>query len=107
MTREINEIDFEKEVLGSKVPVVVDFWAEWCGPCRMLAPIIDEISKEYAEDKVKVYKLNVDNNPRIAAKYGIMAIPTVIIFKNGQPFEQIVGVRPKSELKAAIERAIK
>ncbi len=107
MAEAINENDFEKEVLKASVPVLVDFWAEWCGPCRMLAPIIDELAKEYPEDKVKICKLNVDENPKIAAKYGIMAIPTVIIFKDGKPFEQITGVRPKNDIKAAIERALK
>lgn len=107
MTKTINESEFENEVLKSSIPVLVDFWAEWCGPCRMLAPIIDELAREYSEDKVKIYKLNVDENPKVAAKYGIMAIPTVIIFKNGKPFEQITGVRPKNDIKAAIERAIK
>jgi|YNPMSStandDraft_1061717.scaffolds.fasta_scaffold00095_10 thioredoxin 1 len=97
MVKELNETTFVDEVLNSKIPVLVDFWAEWCGPCRMLAPIIDELAKEYDQQKIKICKLNVDENPKIAAKYGIMAIPTVIIFKNGQPVEQITGVRNKKE----------
>jgi thioredoxin 1 len=97
MVKELNETTFVDEVLNSKIPVLVDFWAEWCGPCRMLAPIIDELAKEYDQQKIKICKLNVDENPKISAKYGIMAIPTVIIFKNGQPVEQITGVRNKKE----------
>jgi thioredoxin 1 len=97
MVKELNETTFVNEVLNSKIPVLVDFWAEWCGPCRILAPIIDELAKEYDQQKIKICKLNVDENPKIAAKYGIMAIPTVIIFKNGQPVEQITGVRNKKE----------
>jgi thioredoxin 1 len=97
MVKELNETTFVDEVLNSKIPVLVDFWAEWCGPCRMLAPIIDELAKDYDQQKIKICKLNVDENPKIAAKYGIMAIPTVIIFKNGQPVEQITGVRNKKE----------
>ena len=97
MLKELNETNFVDEVLNSKVPVLVDFWAEWCGPCRMLAPTIDELAKEYDQQKIKICKLNVDENPKIAAKYGIMAIPTIIIFKDGKPVEQITGVRNKKE----------
>lgn len=97
MVKELNETNFVDEVLNSKVPVLVDFWAEWCGPCRMLAPTIDELAKEYDQQKIKICKLNVDENPKIAAKYGIMAIPTIIIFKDGKPVEQITGVRNKKE----------
>lgn len=106
MVKEINETNFEQEVLNSKIPVLVDFWAEWCGPCRMLSPIIEELAKTYSEDQVKICKLNVDENPKIASKYGIMAIPTVIIFKNGKPFEQITGVRPKLDFEKMINRAL-
>lgn len=107
MTKEINEESFDKEVLLSDVPVLVDFWAEWCGPCRMLSPIIDELSKTYSETQIKIFKVNVDNNPKLAARYGIMAIPTIIIFKNGKPFEQITGVRTKQELQKMIDRVLK
>lgn len=106
MVKEINENNFEQEVLNSKVPVLVDFWAEWCGPCRMLLPIIEDLARSYSEDKIKIYKLNVDENPKIAAKYGIMAIPTIIIFKDGKPFEQITGVKPKSDFEKIISRVI-
>jgi thioredoxin 1 len=106
MVKELNETNFVDEVLNSKVPVLVDFWAEWCGPCRMLSPVIEELAKQYDEQKIKIYKLNVDENPKIAAKYGIMAIPTVIIFKDGKPVEQITGVRNKKEYIEIIERYI-
>lgn len=106
MVKEINESNFEQEVLNSKVPVLVDFWAEWCGPCRMLAPIIEQLSKLYSEQQIKICKLNVDENPKIASKYGIMAIPTVIIFKDGKPFEQITGVRPRSDFEKMIQRVL-
>jgi thioredoxin 1 len=106
MVKELNETNFVNEVLNSKVPVLVDFWAEWCGPCRMLSPVIEELAKQYDEQKIKIYKLNVDENPKIAAKYGIMAIPTVIIFKDGKPVEQITGVRNKKEYIELIERYI-
>jgi len=106
MVKELNETNFVDEVLNSKVPVLVDFWAEWCGPCRMLSPVIEELAKQYDEQKIKIYKLNVDENPKIAAKYGIMAIPTVIIFKDGKPVEQITGVRNKKEYIELIEKYI-
>ncbi len=106
MVEEINDKDFVEKVLNSKTPVLVDFWAQWCGPCRMLTPIIEELAKEYDEQKIKIYKLNVDENPQIAAKYGIMAIPTVIIFKDGKPVEQVTGVRNKKEYIELIERYI-
>jgi len=106
MVKELNETNFVDEVLNSKVPVLVDFWAEWCGPCRMLSPVIEELAKQYDDQKIKIYKLNVDENPKIAAKYGIMAIPTVIIFKDGKPVEQITGVRNKKEYIELIERYI-
>jgi len=106
MVEEINDKDFVDKVLNSKIPVLVDFWAQWCGPCRMLTPIIEELAKEYDEQKIKIYKLNVDENPQIAAKYGIMAIPTVIIFKDGKPVEQVTGVRNKKEYIELIERYI-
>ncbi|MCS7231466.1 MAG: thioredoxin [Elusimicrobiota bacterium] len=106
MVKDINEKEFEQEVLSSKIPVFVDFWAEWCGPCRMLSPVIEELSKMYQENQIKIFKVNVDSNPKLAAKYGIMAIPTIIIFKDGKPFEQTSGVKSKQELQKMIERVL-
>lgn len=101
----LTDQNFEEEVLGSKAPVLVDFWAEWCMPCRMIAPIIDELAEEF-EGKIRVGKLNVDENPATAQKYGIMSIPTLIIFKNGTIVEQIVGVQRKQVLEEKINRLL-
>jgi len=87
--------NFKEEVLEAKMPVLVDFWADWCMPCRMIAPTVEEIAREY-EGKLKVCKLNVDESPSTAARYGIMSIPTLIIFKEGRELERIVGVVPRS-----------
>jgi thioredoxin 1 len=94
---EVTANTFESDVLKSDTPVLVDFWAEWCGPCRMIAPFIDEIAVEYA-GKLQVRKLNIDKDPTIAAKYSVMSIPTLILFKNGQMTEQIVGALPKQKI---------
>ncbi len=101
----ITSENWAAEVEQSETPVVVDFWAVWCGPCRMIAPIVEELAAEY-EGTVKVGKLNVDENQQVAAKYGVMSIPTLLVFKNGQPVERIVGFAPKKELKAKIDAAI-
>ena len=98
----ITEQNFEAEVLNSPVPVLIDFWAPWCGPCRMLAPVIEEIAKEYA-GKIKVGKLNTDENMNLSAKYAITSIPTVMIFKNKQAVQTLVGFRSKSEFKKVID----
>jgi thioredoxin 1 len=102
---EIEESKFEESVLQAKLPVLVDFWAPWCGPCRMVAPVVDELSAEY-DGKVEFFKINVDNTPKLAVKYGVMSIPTLIIFKSGQPVSNIVGFRPKPELKKSLDAAL-
>ena len=94
----INEQNFETEVLKSDVPVLVDFWAPWCGPCKIMGPIIEEVAKELEGKPAKIGKMNVDDNTDTPAKYGIMSIPTIIIFKNGEPVEQLVGVQAKEKL---------
>ena len=100
--KNVTDEDFQKEVLEWPQPVLVDFWAPWCAPCRALAPIIEELAQEFS-DKVKVVKLNVDDSPETAYKYGIRGIPTVILFINGQPVEQFVGLTTKERLTQAIE----
>uniref|UniRef100_A0A7C4ELH1 Thioredoxin n=1 Tax=Thermodesulfovibrio aggregans TaxID=86166 RepID=A0A7C4ELH1_9BACT len=102
---ELTSSKWETEVLNSKGIIMVDFWAPWCGPCRIIAPTIEELAKEYA-DKIKVGKLNTDENPEIATRYGIMGIPTIMFFKDGQRVDQIVGVVPKSVLKSKLEALI-
>jgi thioredoxin 1 len=89
----LTSADFEKEILKAQTPAVVDFYADWCGPCRMVSPIIEQLSKEY-EGKVKFAKLNTDENPEIAMKYGIMSIPTIMVFKNGQVASTVIGAGP-------------
>ena len=99
MTAKTTDQSFETDVLNSAEPVVVDFWAEWCGPCRMIAPALEEISNEMA-GKVKIVKLNVDENPATAAQYGVISIPTMNVYVNGQVVKQIVGAKPKAGLLA-------
>lgn len=101
----VSDATFETEVLKSGTPVVVDFWAEWCGPCRMIAPALDEIAAAMGP-KVKIVKVNVDENPGIAGKYGIMSIPTLMLFKNGQLASRQVGAAPKAKLEAWISSGI-
>ncbi|HET9885883.1 MAG TPA: thioredoxin [bacterium] len=100
----INDANFDSEVLAGS-PVVVDFWAEWCGPCRMIAPVLEELAEEFG-GKVKVRKLNVDDNPSTSAKFGIRSIPTLLFFKDGRVVDQIVGAAGKSELKKKFERLL-
>ncbi len=101
----VNDANFEEEVLKSAIPVLVDFWAPWCGPCRAIAPIVEELATQY-DGKLKVVKLNVDEAPITPGKYGIRAIPTLIIFKNGQVYDQITGAVPKSIIEEAIKKAL-
>lgn len=93
----VNDNNFKKEVLESDIPVLIDFWAEWCAPCHQIAPIVEEIANEYA-GKLKVAKLDVDSNPNISMNYGIRSIPTLLVFKDGKPYETIVGAIPKKQI---------
>lgn len=102
MAQEFTDANFDEKVLSSELPVLVDFWAEWCGPCRMIGPIVEEISKEYS-GKALVGKVNVDENPQIASNYGIRSIPTLLVFKNGQIVDKIVGAVPKTSIVSKIE----
>jgi len=101
----LTEASFEQEVLKSTVPVLVDFWAEWCGPCKMIAPVLDELAGEY-DGKVKIGKVNIDEHQQLAIKYGINSIPTLLFIKNGQVADQIVGMRSKRDLKASFDRVL-
>lgn len=101
----VSDASFDSEVLKASGPVVVDFWAEWCGPCRMIAPALDEIATAMG-DKIKIVKLNVDENPAVASKYGVMSIPTLMIFKNGEMASRQVGAAPKAKLQQWITAAV-
>lgn len=103
---QFNQQNFDSEVIKSEVPVLVDFWAPWCGPCKMQGPIIDEVAKIYEGKKVKIGKLNVDEAPQIASRFQVMSIPTLIIFKNGKPIEQMFGVQDKNILATKIDKLI-
>jgi thioredoxin len=102
---DVTDQTFENEVIKADVPTLVDFWAPWCGPCRMVAPIVEELAGEY-EGRVKFYKLNTDENPAVSGRYGIRSIPTLLVFKDGEVKGQIVGFRPKSELKNRLDAVL-
>jgi thioredoxin 1 len=101
----VNDNNFASEVLNSTLPVLVDFWATWCGPCRSISPIVEELAKEFA-GKVKVTKLNVDESPATPSQYGVRGIPTLILFKGGKILDQIVGAVPKARLKSMLDKAL-
>lgn len=106
MTKQIKDNEFESEVLNSKLPVIIDFWAEWCGPCRMLAPILDQLSEEM-EGKVKIVKMNIDENPETPSKFGVRGIPTMLLFKEGKQIaSKKVGVQPKNVLQEWINSSL-
>ena len=101
--RDVTDATFEREVLQAERPVVVDFWAPWCGPCRVVSPILDDLSSAH-NDRVKFVKLNVDDNPRAASEYNVLSIPTVILFERGEPQETVIGARSKSHYEGAWQR---
>ena len=105
MTIEITDASFKSEVTDSPLPVLVDFWAPWCGPCKMIAPVLEEIAQEY-EAKAKIVKINVDDNQNTAAQFGVRSIPTLILFKNGNEVEKIIGVQGKDKLTALIDSVL-
>ena len=100
---QVTDSSFKQEVLDCDVPVLVDFWAPWCGPCRMVAPVVDEISEQY-KGQIKVVKVNTDENPQVASQYGIRSIPTLMIFKDGQKVDMVVGAVPKTTLASTLEK---
>jgi thioredoxin 1 len=103
--KDVNDSQFESEVLKAEEPVLVDFWAPWCGPCRMVEPIVEELADEYG-DRVKFLRMNTDDNVNTPAGYGIRAVPTLLVFKGGQPVGQVIGFRPKNDLKKVIDQAL-
>jgi thioredoxin 1 len=102
---EVNDSNFDSEVANSTIPVFIDFWAPWCGPCRMVAPVVDELAKEM-QGKIKFTKVNIDDSPNTASRFGVMSIPTMLVIKNGQTVGQQVGAVPKGILKAMIEKSL-
>ena len=104
-TMEVTDSTFDQEVIKSDTPVLVDFWADWCAPCKMIAPLVEELAEEY-DGQVKFAKLDVDSNPQTAMTYGVRGIPTLLIFSDGQPVKQVVGAVPKSVLKKNLDEAL-
>ena len=102
---QVTDDNFDAEIVNSDLPVMVDFWAEWCGPCRMVAPVVEELAKEY-EGKIKVAKMDVDKNRKTPAKFGIRNIPTLILFKGGEVAKTIVGAKPKSSIEAELKKLL-
>ena len=105
MATEVNDVNFDTEVINSELPVLVDFWAPWCGPCRALAPVIDQLAEEYS-GKAKIVKLNTDDNPNIAVQFRINSIPTMILFKDKKPVDMLVGALSKEKIQEAIDKLI-
>ena len=103
--QQVSDESFDKEVLQADLPVLIDFWAPWCGPCKALAPVVAELAKEY-DGKLKVVKMNVDDNPQTPSKYGVRGIPNLILFKDGQVRDQIVGAVPKAQLVKAVSQVV-
>jgi len=105
MSKAVTDASFEADVLKSDKPVLVDFWAEWCGPCKKVAPVLEELGQQYA-GQVEIVKLNIDENPNTARNYGVMSIPTLTVFKGGEPVQQVIGAQPKSALAKVIEASL-
>ena len=101
----VTDGDFQQEVLDAETPVLVDFWADWCAPCKMVAPVLDDLAQEY-DGKIKFTKVDVDSNPQTAMKYGIRSIPTLLVFKGGSPVDQVVGAVPKAVIKKRLDSAL-
>lgn len=102
---EVTDANFEQEILQSPLPALVDFWAAWCGPCRVIGPIVEEIAEEY-KDRARVAKMNVDDNPATPARYGVRGIPALLLFKNGELVDQIIGAVPKTQVVSLLEKAV-
>ncbi len=103
--KQVSDESFDSEVLKNDLPVLIDFWAPWCGPCKAIAPVVEELAKEYA-GRLKVVKMNVDDNPQTPSRYGVRGIPNLIVFKGGQVQDQIVGAVPKAQLVKAVDRVV-